>query len=389
MSNLSQWPVVFAGTAVLIVWIALTVRVLQEHERAVVFRLGRVRARPKGPGLITVLPFGIDRIRKVSLQVVAMNVPPQDVITKDNIRMRLNTVVYCRVVEPVRAVVQVQDYLLASREAAQTRLRAILGRFELDTLLSEPESINRELHGMIARVTHDWGVEVIGVEIKDLTLPGGEQVDYAALRGQQSGEADVRVDESMEGIISGPGSLATEATRDIEANAKQEGQDQARQLRPPKIFLCYRREDTRWAARSIYESLSDKYGHEQVFRDIDSTPAGVRFSTWIEARIGQCNAMIVLIGDAWFSAKDEAGQRRLELPEDWVRKEIEAGLRRKVPIVPVCVQGARMPTEDELPSSIADLAGFQSTEVTDSRWDFDVERLLQAVDDRISSGDDQ
>jgi hypothetical protein len=169
----------------------------------------------------------------------------------------------------------------------------------------------------------------------------------------------------------------------------QRAQHQARQPRKPKIFLSYRREDTQWAARGIYESLSDKYGREYVFRDIDSTPAGVKFSTWIEARIAQCNVMIVLIGDTWSSTKDQAGRPRLELPEDWVRKEIEEGLRRKVPIILVCVQGARMPSEAELPSSIAELAGFQSTEITDSRWDFDVRRLLQAVDDLIAAGHDQ
>jgi hypothetical protein len=99
--------------------------------------------------------------------------------------------------------------------------------------------------------------------------------------------------------------------------------------------------------------------------------------------------MVVLIGHTWASAKDQVGRRRLELPTDWVRREIEEGLRLKVPIIPVCIQGARMPSEDELPSSIADLAGFQSTDVTDSRWDFDIERLLRAIDDLISSNDDQ
>jgi regulator of protease activity HflC (stomatin/prohibitin superfamily) len=136
-----------------------------------VFRLGRVRGRPKGPGLIILLPFGIDRMRKVTLQTVAMNVPPQDVITKDNVTMRVDAVIYAKVVEPVPAVVRVQNYLFAVSQSAQTNLRAILGRYDLDTLLSERETINRELHGIIARVTHDWGVEVLGVEIKDVDLP--------------------------------------------------------------------------------------------------------------------------------------------------------------------------------------------------------------------------
>jgi regulator of protease activity HflC (stomatin/prohibitin superfamily) len=156
----------------LVIWGAVTmVQVLQEYERGVVFRLGRVRARALGPGLIILLPFGIDRMRKVTIQTVAMNVPPQDVITKDNVTMRVDAVVYARVVQPVPAVVKVQNYLFAVSQAAQTNLRAILGKYELDTLLGERESINRELHGIIARITHDWGVEVLAVEIKDVDLP--------------------------------------------------------------------------------------------------------------------------------------------------------------------------------------------------------------------------
>jgi regulator of protease activity HflC (stomatin/prohibitin superfamily) len=168
------WVVVLVVVALiaLAVWGAATmVQVLQEYERGVVFRLGRVRARPLGPGLIFLLPFGIDRMRKVTIQTVAMNVPPQDVITKDNVTMRVDAVVYARVVAPVPAVVRVQNYLFAVSQAAQTNLRAMLGKYELDTLLGERESINRELHGIIARVTHDWGVEVLGVEIKDVDLP--------------------------------------------------------------------------------------------------------------------------------------------------------------------------------------------------------------------------
>ena len=171
---MSTWVVVLIVVAViaLIVWgVVSMVHVLQEYERGVVFRLGRVRSRAKGPGLIILLPFGIDRMRKVTLQTVAMNVPPQDVITKDNITMRVDAVIYAKVVDPVPAVVRVQNYLFAVSQAAQTNLRAILGRYDLDTLLSERETINRELHGIIARVTHDWGVEVLGVEIKDVDLP--------------------------------------------------------------------------------------------------------------------------------------------------------------------------------------------------------------------------
>ena len=171
---MTTWVVVLIVVAVLalIVWGLITmVEVLQEYERGVVFRLGRVKGKPKGPGLIILLPFNIDRMRKVTLQTVAMNVPPQDVITKDNVTMRVDAVVYSRVEKPVLAVVKVQNYLFAVSQAAQTNLRAILGKYELDTLLSERERINRELHGIIAQRTHEWGVEVIGVEVKDVDLP--------------------------------------------------------------------------------------------------------------------------------------------------------------------------------------------------------------------------
>jgi len=171
---MSTWVVVLIVVVVigLIIWgIVSMVHVLQEYERGVVFRLGRVRSRPKGPGLIILLPFGIDRMRKVTLQTVAMNVPPQDVITKDNITMRVDAVIYAKVMEPVPAVVSVQNYLFAVSQAAQTNLRAMLGKYDLDTLLGERESINRELHGIIAHRTHEWGVEVLGVEIKDVDLP--------------------------------------------------------------------------------------------------------------------------------------------------------------------------------------------------------------------------
>jgi serine/threonine protein kinase len=176
--------------------------------------------------------------------------------------------------------------------------------------------------------------------------------------------------------------------RAVKGRAKQEAQE-APLAHQPKIFLCYRREDTQWVARSIYESLSVKYGYERVFRDIDSTPMGVRYSTWIESRVSQCSVMIVLIGDAWASAKDQAGRRRLELPRDWVRQEIEAALARDIPIIPVRVQGARMPSEEELPPSIVDLTSFQSAEITDSRWTFDVGRLMQAIDDLVASSGNQ
>jgi regulator of protease activity HflC (stomatin/prohibitin superfamily) len=163
--------VVILVLALVVGAIVTMVKILQEYERAVVFRLGRVLPRPKGPGMILLLPFGFDRMRKVTMQVVAMNVPPQDVITKDNVTMRVDAVVYAQVVEPIRAVVEIQNYLFATSQTAQTHLREIIGKYDLDTLLSQRDRINAELRQTIARTTSDWGVEVGSVEVKDVDLP--------------------------------------------------------------------------------------------------------------------------------------------------------------------------------------------------------------------------
>jgi regulator of protease activity HflC (stomatin/prohibitin superfamily) len=163
-----------------VVALATMVRVLQEYERAVIFRLGNVLRAPKGPGLFLILPFGIDRMRKVNLQTVAMNVPPQDVITRDNVTLRVDAVVYSRVVDPVKAVVEIQNYLFATSQAAQTNLRAILGKKSLDEVLSAREEINAELSAVIAGITAPWGVRVTSVEIKDVDLP--EELQRAMAR---------------------------------------------------------------------------------------------------------------------------------------------------------------------------------------------------------------
>jgi TIR domain/Caspase domain len=200
---------------------------------------------------------------------------------------------------------------------------------------------------------------------------------------QQYAKQKARTDHETGGQIEREPDIAVASA--AEAQAERETRVQATELLRPKIFLCYRREDTQGFARGIYESLANKYGHEQVFRDIDSTPAGVKYSVWIESRVGQCSVMIVLIGNAWLSAEDRTGQRRLDLSKDWVRQEIEVALRRDIPIIPVRIQGAPMPSEDELPPSIADLSGFQSAEVADSRWAYDIGQLIQAVDNLVAS----
>jgi regulator of protease activity HflC (stomatin/prohibitin superfamily) len=154
---------------ILIMFFVTTFRVMNEYERAVVFRLGRVLG-VKGPGLIIVLPV-IDRVVKVSLRTVVMDVPPQDVITKDNVSVKVNAVVYFRVMLPEKAVVEVEDFMYATSQLAQTTLRSVIGQAELDELLSHREKINTELQVILDRETDPWGIKVSNVEVKDVDLP--------------------------------------------------------------------------------------------------------------------------------------------------------------------------------------------------------------------------
>ncbi len=160
----------FTPVVVLVVlFLASALKVLREYERAVIFRLGRVIAA-KGPGLIILIPV-IDRMVKVPLRLVAMDVPPQDVITRDNVSVKVNAVVYFRVMDPVKAVVQVEDYLYATSQLAQTTLRSVCGQAELDQILSEREHINNRLQEILDTHTDPWGVKVANVEVKYIDLP--------------------------------------------------------------------------------------------------------------------------------------------------------------------------------------------------------------------------
>jgi regulator of protease activity HflC (stomatin/prohibitin superfamily) len=158
---------------VLLVVAGASIRVLREYERAVVFRMGRLIAT-KGPGLVLLVP-AIDRMVRVSLRTVTLNVPPQDVITRDNVPARVDAVVYFRVVDPNCAVVQVESFLKATSQIAQTTLRSVLGKVDLDALLSEREQLNEELQKIIDDQTEPWGVKVTTVEIKDVGIPQAMQ----------------------------------------------------------------------------------------------------------------------------------------------------------------------------------------------------------------------
>ena len=153
----------------LVIVIFSTLKILREYERAVIFRLGRLIG-VKGPGLIILIPF-IDKMVRVSLRTVAFDVPPQDVITKDNISIKVNAVLYFRVVEADRAIVSVENYLFATNQIAQTTLRSILGQSDMDELLSERDRINKKLQEIIDEHTEPWGIKVSAVEVKQIDLP--------------------------------------------------------------------------------------------------------------------------------------------------------------------------------------------------------------------------
>ena len=165
---LNYVPVVFV-IIVLVMVAASAVRILPEYERGVLFRLGRL-AGTRGPGLFFIIP-GIDRLVRVSLRTVAFDVPPQDVITHDNVTIKVSAVIYFRVIEPEKAIVEVENYLYATSQLSQTTLRSVLGQVELDELLANREKINRELQEILDRHTGPWGVKVSNVEVKNIDLP--------------------------------------------------------------------------------------------------------------------------------------------------------------------------------------------------------------------------
>jgi regulator of protease activity HflC (stomatin/prohibitin superfamily) len=162
------YPIIVA--VLIVLYLLNAIKILREYERGVVFRLGRVLSKPKGPGLIFVFP-PIDRMVRVSLRIVVMDIPPQDVITKDNVSVKVNAVVYFRVMEPQSAILEVQDYLFATSQLAQTTLRSVLGEVTLDELLSEREKLNLQLQEIIDKHTDPWGIKVQLVEMKHVDLP--------------------------------------------------------------------------------------------------------------------------------------------------------------------------------------------------------------------------
>ena len=163
-------PVPVIVVLIVALYLASSIKILNEYERGVIFRLGKVLARPKGPGVILVFA-PIDRMVRVSLRTIVMDVPPQDVITRDNVSVKVNAVIYFRVMDPQRAILEVESYNYATSQLAQTTLRSVLGQVELDGLLAEREGLNQQLQHILDQQTDPWGVKVSAVEVKHVDLP--------------------------------------------------------------------------------------------------------------------------------------------------------------------------------------------------------------------------
>jgi regulator of protease activity HflC (stomatin/prohibitin superfamily) len=157
-----------------VLFLVSAVKVAREYERGIIFRLGRLLPEPKGPGLFILIPI-VDRMVKVDLRTITLNIPPQEVITKDNVPVRVNAVAYFRIVEPKNAIVQVENFMVATSQIAQTTLRSVLGQHLLDELLSERDKINSILQEIIDEATSPWGIKVSIVEVKDVEIPSGMQ----------------------------------------------------------------------------------------------------------------------------------------------------------------------------------------------------------------------
>lgn len=213
---------IFQLLFVLAVIVAISsVKIVKEYERAVVFRLGRLKSPAKGPGIIIIIPV-IDKWVRVNLRLIAMDVPPQDIITKDNVSVKVNAVVYFRVLDPNKAITEVDDFLYATSQLSQTTLRSILGMVELDDLLSSRDRINEELQAVLDSQTDPWGIKVSAVEVKHVDLP---QEMQRAMAKQAEAERERRAK-----VINAEGELQASAHM-VEAAANMEKHPIALQLR--------------------------------------------------------------------------------------------------------------------------------------------------------------
>jgi regulator of protease activity HflC (stomatin/prohibitin superfamily) len=206
--------VIAAVVVIVVLLLFLAVKIAREYERGVVFRLGRLLPEPKGPGLFVIIPF-VDQVTKVDLRTVTLNVPPQEVITKDNVPVRVNAVAYFRIVDANASQVQVENFMVATSQIAQTTLRSVLGQHVLDELLSERDKINEILQGIIDQATSPWGIKVTVVEVKDVEIPSDMQ---RAMARQAEAERERRAK-----VISAEGEFqASERLKDAAAVMAQE-----------------------------------------------------------------------------------------------------------------------------------------------------------------------
>jgi regulator of protease activity HflC (stomatin/prohibitin superfamily) len=209
-----EFPFWLVPVAIIAFYLLSSIKILNEYERGVIFRLGKLLPQPKGPGVILVFT-PIDRMVRVSLRTIVMDVPPQDVITRDNVSVKVNAVVYFRVIDPRRAIVEVESYHYATSQLAQTTLRSVLGQVELDDLLSQRERLNQELQQILDQHTDPWGIKVSSVEVKHVDLPPDMQ---RAMARQAEAEREKRAKiihaagelEASEKLAQAAGVISTE-----------------------------------------------------------------------------------------------------------------------------------------------------------------------------------
>jgi regulator of protease activity HflC (stomatin/prohibitin superfamily) len=288
----------------LIFVVASAVRIVNEYERGVIFRLGRVQGTAKGPGLFLLIPV-VDRMVKIDLRTVTMDVPPQDLITRDNVPARVNAVVYFRVVDPNKSVIEVENHVLATSQISQTTLRSVLGQKDLDDLLTDRESINEELQSIIDLQTDPWGVKVSVVEVKDVEIPQGMQRSMA---GQAQAERERRAKIiNAEGEYQASERLRQAADRLESPTALQlrlfqtlteissensstvilpvpldlfhpylgEANGSDGSYRPPQV----ERQEEREAERRYKEAVGQARGEQEAMRELDTEGANGRFPT--------------------------------------------------------------------------------------------------------------
>jgi len=215
-------PPTLIAIVVVAFYLLSSIKILNEYERGVIFRLGKLLSSPKGPGIILVFA-PIDRMARVSLRTIVMDVPPQDIITRDNVSVKVNAVVYFRVMDPRKAIVEVESYHYATSQLAQTTLRSVLGQVELDDLLSERERLNSQLQEILDRHTEPWGVKVASVEVKQVDLPPDMQ---RAMAKQAEAEREKRA-------------KIVHAAGELEASVKLAQAATAMAIEPMTITLRY------------------------------------------------------------------------------------------------------------------------------------------------------